>query len=98
MKKPFGRHGLYKKISALQGLNIALSHQTRNEKLFILNRIGGAVKISKCITCSYRKVPYVNYLFHAESARNNLLQKTTAPPPFWRLNSGPLRQLHVGKN
>ena len=51
------------------------------EKLFISTRLGGALKISNCITCLYRTVLKVNYLFHAESAQNYLLQKTSPPPP-----------------
>ena len=41
------------------------------------------------ITCLYRTVIKVNYLFHAEYAPNYLFQN--APPPHRRLKGGPLR-------
>ena len=44
-------------------------------KLFISTWLGGGLKISHFITCLYRTVNKVNYLFHAESARNSLLKK-----------------------
>ena len=61
-------------------------------KLFISTWLGGALKISHFITCLYGAVIEVNYLFHAESARNNLFHKNWSPPPHppWKLNSGPL--------
>ena len=58
-------------------------------KLFISTGLGGAPKISYSITCLYRTVREVNYLFHAESARNYLFQKNSSPP-LSKLNSGPL--------
>ena len=45
------------------------------DKLFILNLLGGALKISNLITCFHRLIIEVNYLFHAESARNYLFKK-----------------------
>ena len=39
-------------------------------KVFISTRLGGVLKISNVIKCLYRTVLEVNYLFHAESARN----------------------------
>ena len=53
-------------------------------KLFISTRLGGALKMSNVITCLYRTVLEVNYLFHAESTRNYLFQKKTLahPPPL----------------
>ena len=51
-------------------------------KLFISTGLGGAVKISHCITCLYRAVLEVDYLFHAESARNYLFQKKLQPLPL----------------
>ena len=44
-------------------------------KLFISTGLGGALKISHFVTCLYGTVLEVNYLFHAESARNYLFQK-----------------------
>ena len=41
-----------------------------------------ALKISHFITCLYRTVLEVNYLFHAESARNYLFKKNSTPPPL----------------
>ena len=49
-------------------------------KLFISVGLGGALKISYSITCLYRTVLEVNYLFHAESARNYLFKKKSPPP------------------
>ena len=43
-------------------------------KLFISIGLGGVLKISHYITCLYRTVLEVNYLFHAESART-LMEK-----------------------
>ena len=60
-------------------------------KLFISTGLGGALKISHFITCLYRTVLEVNYLFHAESARNYLFQKNSGPPPPWKSNGGPLK-------
>ena len=61
-------------------------------KLFISTGLGGALKISHIITCLYRTVFEVNYLFHAESARNYLFQKKLQRPPpleieWWPPNS-----------
>ena len=50
-------------------------------KLFISTRLGGALKISNFIISLYRTVFNVNYLFHAESARNYLFKKNFSPPP-----------------
>ena len=50
-------------------------------KLFISTGLGRELKILNFITCLYRTVLEVNYLFHAESARNYLFQKKTPPPP-----------------
>ena len=41
-------------------------------KLFISIGLGRALKITHFITCLYRAGLEVNYLFHAESARNYL--------------------------
>ena len=61
-------------------------------KLFISTGLGGALKISHFVTCLYGTVIEVNYLFHAESARNYLFQKCSCPPPPpWGSNGGPLR-------
>ena len=49
-------------------------------KLFISTGLGGALKISHFVTCLYVTVLEVNYLFHAESARNYLFQKYSCPP------------------
>ena len=64
-------------------------------KLFISTGLGGALKISHFVTCLYRTVLEVYYIFHAESARNYLFQKTPAPPPPppWKSNGGPLKAL-----
>ena len=51
-------------------------------KLFISTGLGGALKISHFVTCIYGTVLEVNYLFHAESARNYLFQKYFCPPPL----------------
>ena len=52
-------------------------------KFFISTGLGGALKISHFITRLYRTVLEVNYLFHAKSARNYLIQKnSTTPPPL----------------
>ena len=51
-------------------------------KLFISTGLDGALKISHFITCLYRTVIEVNYLFHAESARIYLFQKNPPPPPL----------------
>ena len=59
------------------------------DKLFISTGFGGALKISHYITCLYRTVFEVKYLFHAKSARNYLFQKNSSPPP-WKSNGGPL--------
>ena len=50
-------------------------------KLFISTGLGGALKISHFVTCLYGTVLEVNYLFHAESARNYLFQKYSCSPP-----------------
>ena len=58
-------------------------------KLLISTGLGGALKISHFITCLYRTVLEVNYLFHAVSARKYLLKKNFSPhPPV--VNGGPL--------
>ena len=44
------------------------------DKLFISTRRGGALKILNFITCLYKTVLEVNYLFHTESAQNYLLK------------------------
>ena len=59
-------------------------------KLFISIELGGALKISHFVTCLYGTVLEINYLFHAESARNYLFQKYSYPPPPWESNGGPL--------
>ena len=52
------------------------------DKLLIsTTRLGGALKISNCITFLHRTVVKVNYLFHAGSARNYLFEKYSSPPP-----------------
>ena len=43
--------------------------------------LGGALNISHFVTCLYGTVLEVNYLFHAESARNYLFQKYSCPHP-----------------
>ena len=43
--------------------------------------IRGALKISHFITYLHRTVLEVNYLFHAESARNYLFQESSSPLP-----------------
>ena len=58
-------------------------------KLFILTGLGGALKISHFVTCLYGTVLEVNYLFHAESARNYLFQKYSCPPPPGNLMVAP---------
>ena len=59
-------------------------------QIIFSTRPGRALKITNCITCLYRTLLHVNYLFHAESARNYLFKKKTkAPSPAWRLNGGP---------
>ena len=50
-------------------------------KLFISTRPGGALTILNSIKCSYGTVLEVNYLFHAQSARNYLFQTYSSPPP-----------------
>ena len=50
-------------------------------KLFISTGLGGTLKISHFITCLYRTILEVNYLFCAESARNYLFQKNSGLPP-----------------
>ena len=50
-------------------------------KLFISTGLGRSLKISHFITCSYRTVLEVNYLFHSESAEIIYFKKTLAPPP-----------------
>ena len=63
-------------------------------KIFISTRLGGALKISHFITCLYRTVLEVNYLIHAESARNYLLKKNSNPhPPPGNRMVAPLEQL-----
>ena len=62
-------------------------------KLFISTGLGGALKISHFVTCLYGIVLEVNYLFHAESARNYLFQKYSCPPTPWESNGGPLTKL-----
>ena len=49
-------------------------------KLFISTGLSGALKISYFVTCLYGTVLEVNYLFHAESARNYLFQKYSCHP------------------
>ena len=49
-------------------------------KLFISTELGAALVISHFVTCLYGIVLEVNYLFHAESARNYLFQKYSPPP------------------
>ena len=51
-------------------------------KLFISTGLGGALKISHFVTSLYGTVLELNYLFHAESARNYLFQKYSCPPPL----------------
>ena len=51
------------------------------DKLFICIRLGRALKIKKFTTSLYRTVLEVNYLFHAESARQYLFKKKTPVPP-----------------
>ena len=58
-------------------------------KLFISTGLGGALKISHFVTCLYGTVLEVNYLFHAEFARNYLFQKYSCPPSPWESNGGP---------
>ena len=48
-------------------------------KTFILTRFGDALKISNCITCLYRAVFGVNYLFHTESVRVYFNSKKNTP-------------------
>ena len=62
-------------------------------KLFISTGLGGALNISHFITRLYRTVPEVNYLFHAESARN-YFKKSSLPP--WKLNGAPLSIGDIG--
>ena len=64
-------------------------------KFFISTRLGGALKISNSITCLYRTVLKVKYLFRAESALNYLFQKTSRPSPHspCRLYDAPLTPL-----
>ena len=50
------------------------------DKWFFSTRLGRALKISNFITCLYRTLLHVNYLFHAESARNYLFKKKLKPP------------------
>ena len=50
------------------------------DKLFTSTRLDCALKTSTFITYLYRTVLKVNYLLHAESARNHLL-KTPEPAP-----------------
>ena len=62
-------------------------------KLIILTGLGGALKISHFITCLYRTLLEVNYLFHADSARKYFFQKNSSPsplPPPSELNGAPL--------
>ena len=59
-------------------------------KFFISTGLGGALTISYFVTCLYGTVLEVNYLFHAESARNYLFKKYSCPPPPWESNGGPL--------
>ena len=58
--------------------------------------VTGKLFISNCITgnCLKRTVLEVYYLSHAETARD-LLKKTSAPPPPWKLNGGPLVYLYA---
>ena len=49
-------------------------------KLFISTGLGSALKSSPFITCLYKTVLEVNYLFHAELDRN-YFKKNPAPPP-----------------
>ena len=54
------------------------------DKLFISTRLGGALKLLNfitCLSCLYRTVLEVKYLFHAESARHFLFQKYYSPHP-----------------
>ena len=55
------------------------------DKLFILTRLGGALKTLICFTFLYKTVIEVNDSFHAESARNYLFQKYSTPPPLLNL-------------
>ena len=51
-----------------------------SDKLFISTQLGGELKISNFITCLYRTVLEVSYLFHTDSARNYLFRKKTPAP------------------
>ena len=62
-----------------------------SDKLFISTQLGGALKILKFITCLYKTILEVNYLFHAGSTRNEKNQKYSSAAP-WRLNGGPLNK------
>ena len=59
------------------------------DKLFISTGLSGALKISHFITCLYRTVLEVKYIFHAKSARNYLFKKNSSFPP-WKSNGCPL--------
>ena len=43
------------------------------DKLFISTRLGCQLEIANSITCFYRTVLDVNYLFHAESALKKII-------------------------
>ena len=51
--------------------------------------VAGKLFISHFVTCLYGTVLEVNYLFHAESARNYLFQKYSCPPPPGNLMVAP---------
>ena len=51
------------------------------DKLFISTKLCNALKIANFITCLYRTVLNVNYLFHTGSTRSYIFQKNSSPPP-----------------
>ena len=61
------------------------------EFLFILNLLGGTLKILNFITRLYGIVLEVNYLFHTEFARNYLISKMFHPPSGDLLVPPPLK-------
>ena len=58
------------------------------DKLFISTKLGGALKITNCITCLYKTVLDVNYLFQKNSS-------PPPPPPPCELNGGPLTENYI---